>query len=132
MSDIFKKVQPGQRLQIPAETYNAFVDAVRDQRSRQHNLLRDVEDQFRQSTIIKVKNTSGDDLDRFGILAFEDPIVGPDDNLQQFKNQVNLHGVTPLDSCKRFCVLLEPLEKDAIGRGIVAGATPVKLNPTVA
>jgi hypothetical protein len=128
VGDVFKKVQRGQPLQIPAETYNAFVDAVRSHRSSQHDLLRDVDNQFRQSTIIKVKNTSGSDLDRFAVLAFADPIVGPTDNLQQFKNQVNLQAVVPADPSKRFCVLMEPLANNAIGRAVVAGATPVKID----
>jgi hypothetical protein len=50
-------------------------------------------------------------------------------NLQEFKNKVNFEGGTPDDpiAAGRFAVLLEPLDVNAIGRGIVAGVTPVKV-----
>jgi hypothetical protein len=38
MADAFKKVSPGQRLNIPAEAYNAFVDAARYARDRQADM----------------------------------------------------------------------------------------------
>ena len=59
MGDSHKKAQRNQRLQIPAEAYNAFMDTVRQSRSRQHSVEQDPGDEFRQSTIVKVKNASG-------------------------------------------------------------------------
>jgi len=38
MVDAFQKVSPGQRLNIPAKAYNAFVDAARFARDRQSDL----------------------------------------------------------------------------------------------
>jgi hypothetical protein len=63
------------------------------------------------------------------VLALSEPITGPAANLQEFKNKVNFEGGTPYDpiTAGRFAVLLEPLDVNAIGRGIVAGVTPVKL-----
>ena len=90
--DPLKKVQRGNRLEIPAEAYNAFIDAARQQRASQHDVLREAGAEFRQAGIIKVRNTSSDDLARFAVLALTEPIVTPSDKLQQFKNQVNLEG----------------------------------------
>ena len=74
MGDTFKKAQPGQRLQISAEAYNAFLDAARSHKSGRHDLLADFADQFRQASIIRVKNDAGGDLPRFSVLAYDEPI----------------------------------------------------------
>src|SRR5690606_8974852 len=69
-------------------------------------------------------------LDRYSVLALRDPIINPSDNLAEFKNQVAFAGDLPADPSRseRFAVLLEPLAEDAIGRGIVAGVTPVRVD----
>ena len=87
MVDALKKTQAGQTLEIPAEAYNAFIDAVRDVRGRRHDVAQDANEPFRQSGIVKVRNKSGADRDRFDVLMIDDPIIGPTDNLQQYKNQ---------------------------------------------
>jgi hypothetical protein len=125
-----RKVQRGSQLKIPSEAYNAFVDAALSDRAKRHDVRQDPGDEFRQSGIIKVKNESEEDLARYSVLELSEPIVDPEANLQQFKNQVSLRGVKPVDPTKRatFCVLLEPLQDGAIGRAIVAGVTPVQIN----
>ena len=57
------------------------------------------------------ESASGADQDRFAVLAVSDPIITPADNLQQFKNQVNLEGNKPTAEAKsqRWCVLVDPL-----------------------
>ncbi len=127
--DPLKKVQAGQRLQVPAEAFNAFLDASRYVRARQHNTESESGDEFRQTGIVKVRNVTGEDQVRYSVLALQDPIIGPADNLREFKNRVNFDGGVPDDPPRsgRYTVLLEPLAKDAIGRGIVAGVTPVRL-----
>lgn len=130
MGDIWKKARPGQRLEIPAAAYNAWVDAARAERNRQHDMAQDAGLENRQTSIAKVKNTSGSDLDRYAVLALGDPIITPTDNLQEFKNRPNFTAAVPTSpgKCKTYCILLEPLKNGAIGRGIVAGITPVKVN----
>jgi hypothetical protein len=132
--DPFKNVTPGQRLEIPAAAYNAFLEAARRTRGQLHETDRDDETQFRQTGIVKVKNATGEDLGRFAVVALNAPIISPGDNLQEFQNKVTFDGVKPVDPAKhaRFAILLEPLAVDTIGRGIVAGVTPVRLrvNPT--
>ncbi len=49
--DAFKKVQPGQRLEITAEAYNAFLDAAREHKQ----FGTEASQFFRQSGIVKVK-----------------------------------------------------------------------------
>ena len=127
--DPFKTVAAGQRLEVPATAYNAFLDAARQTRGRLHETEADAADEFRQTGIVRVRNNTGFALPRFGVLALSEPIVGPAANLQEFKNKVNFEGGTPYEpiAAGRFAVLLEPLDVNAIGRGIVAGVTPVKV-----
>jgi hypothetical protein len=127
--DPFKKALPGQRLVLPADAFNGFVDAANYVRARQHNTESDAADEFRQTGIVAVRNTTGFALPRFAVLALSEPIIGPQDNLGEFQTRVTFEGGTPYDpiAAGRFAVLLEPLDVNAIGRGIVAGVTPVKL-----
>jgi hypothetical protein len=128
--DPFKKVQRGERLRIPAETFNTFIDAAKDFRQRTQNRGQSSLANFADSGIVLVKNASGGDRDRYDILGIERPIFLPSENLLSFTNQLAVIGVTP-DEDKhvgRFIVLLEPLKNGLIGRGLISGVTPVRLN----
>ena len=69
MGDALKKVQAGQRMEIPAEAYNAFIDAVREERARRHSIQQEAGLEVRQTGIIKVRNQTGTDQDRYHIQA---------------------------------------------------------------
>ena len=126
--DPLKKVQAGERLEITAEAWNAFLDAVRWVRQQQHSRDQEAGAEFRQTGIVKVRNQSGADRERFDILGVADPIIQPADNAQEFKNRVALEGVVPtMEHRGRFLILLEPLKAGAIGRGIIAGVTLARL-----
>lgn len=131
--DPLKKVQAGERLEIPADAWNAFLDAVRWVRQQQHSRDQEAGAEFRQTGIVKVKNQSGADRERFDILGASAPIILPSENLQEFKNRVTLSGVVPTtDHLGEFLILLEPLKAGVIGRGIVAGVSLARLlvNPS--
>jgi hypothetical protein len=126
--DAFKKVQPGQRLEITAETFNTFLDAARA--AREHKQFGTEASQFfRQSGIAKVKNVSGYDQPRFGVLGLTEPIILPADNEMEFKRQVTFEGVVPAknDHRGKFAVLLEPIADGKIGLAVIAGVVPVRL-----
>ncbi|TXG97041.1 MAG: hypothetical protein E6R08_07975 [Nevskiaceae bacterium] len=130
MGDPFKKVQRGEPLRIPAETFNTFIDAAKDFRQRTQNRGQSSLANFADSGIVPVKNASGGDRDRYDVLGIERPIFLPSENLLSFTNQLAVIGVTP-DEDKhvgRFVVLLEPLKSGLIGRGLISGVTPVRLN----
>ncbi len=123
-----EKVRPGQRLHISAAAYNAFVDAVDFLHRHQHDLEQEGANLFRQSGIVKVKNSSGADQGRFAILGVAEPIILPADNVREFKRQVTFTGVVPGEAHKgQFVVLLEPLAQNRIGTGVLAGVVPVRL-----
>jgi hypothetical protein len=100
------------------------------ERARRQDIEQEPGDEFRQTGIIKVRTQTGVDQDRYSVLALRSPIVSPSDNLQEFKNRVNLDGVKAVDpaKCERFAILLDPLKAGGIGRGIVAGVVPVRVN----
>jgi len=129
MSDPMKKVQAGQPLAIPAEAYNAFIDAARDFQQRTRHVGQQATPGYRSAGIVLVKNESGADRLRFEVLGLGDPIILPDADEQQFKNVVAFRGEMPDETLHkgRFVILAEPLADGAIGRAYLAGVTAVRL-----
>lgn len=130
MSDPLKKVQPGQKLTIPAAAYNAFIDAAMAEKSRLHNVERWDIGSMLQPSVITIRNQTNQNQPRFAVLAIDQPIVTPAANLQQFKNRVAFSGsipTNPLDD-KRVVILAEPLAAGGIGQAVLTGATPVIVN----
>jgi len=133
MGDHLKKVQSGDPLVIPAQTFNAFVDAAFDYRRRQRGLGREGQSVFHQLGIIPVRNDTGEDLDRFAAVGIDAPIIGPDDNEDEFKNRATAIGVRPLvpDHRGRFAVMLEPVKTGKIAPACVSGVMPCRINVDV-
>ena len=130
MGDTFRKVQPGQRLTIPAEAYNAFVDVALAHRRKQRGQENDgAPEQPANGCIVLLKNDSGYDLDQFQIIGINGPIITPDENEIEFKSRVMLSGAMPsTEHVAQFAVLQEPLKSGSIGRAAVAGVTLVKVD----
>jgi len=126
--DNLRKVQSGQKLEIPAATFNSFVDAARDFQQRQRDKRSKPEPYFPDSGIILVANNSGADRDRFNVLGVAGPIISPEANLIEFKRRPTFRGVKPTAAHKcRFVVLLEPVKAGKIARAVIAGVTVVRL-----
>lgn len=129
MADPLEKVRPGAKLRIPAKAYNAFVDAARYVQQHQRGNQASATPAARSSGIITVKNASGGDVDRFGVLGIDQPIFTPDTALDAFQDRVALVGVTPQQQhFGRFVILMEPIRNGEIGRAWAGGVCPVKLN----
>ena len=127
--DTMKKVQPGDRLKIPAETFNTFIDTARAFRADQQNFGAEPRPELRDRDVVLVKNSSGEDRQRFDVLGIADALITPTDNLDEFQNRSPLTGVSPVISghVRRFVVLLEPVADGAIARAALAGIVPVRL-----
>ena len=93
MGDTLKKVQSGQKLKISASAYNAFVDAALDYQRTQRDAVSETRPLARQADLVLVRNDSGTDVGRFGVLAIRDSVFAPTD--AEFKNRVVFAGVTP-------------------------------------
>ncbi len=127
--DAMKKVQPGDRLKIPAETFNTFIDAARAFRADQQNFGAEARLELRDRDVVLVKNQSGTDRQRFDVLGIADALITPTNNLDEFQNRSPLTGVAPTiaEHVRRFVVLLEPVANGAIARAAIAGIVPVRL-----
>ena len=120
-----KRVTPGEVLpSIPVATYNAIVDLVNKSRSSDFAGGERAEFGGRKYSTITIRNGTGVDLDRWAVLQPVAPLVRPVDNEAGFFEVVALDGSDPESSTAPFCILLQPLAPDAIGLGVVAGATP--------
>lgn len=130
MGDNMKKVRSGDSLDIPAATFNTFIDSARDFLSRQSDMNRACSKDTRNSGIILVKNASGEDRARFEILGIKEPVISVSDNEEQFKNRIALTGELPTESdhAGKFVILLEPLKADSIGMAMAMGICQVKIN----
>jgi len=124
------RVQKGQPLRIKAADWNAAQDAAADLAARRNTFGRDWQATFKQTGIVRIRNDSGYDRDRFNVLGIDDTVIKPDENLEEFKNRIALIGVEPKDPdhVGRFAVLLEPIPAGAIGMGVVAGVTVVQVD----
>jgi hypothetical protein len=130
-----KKVQSGDKLKIPASTYNAFIDAA--QAVKDNNNFLSSTNKNSDSRKVLVQNNSGGNLDKFSILGIDSPYITPTENETDFQERITIVGVTPEDGSGgsgsddhrgRFIVLQEPIPNGKIGRGILAGETIVKIN----
>jgi len=131
MGDSFQKAKAGDPLRIPATAYNAFIDAARHAQGHEPDIGAGPPGAPRPAGTVTVKNDSGLNVVRFGVLGVTGLLYGPDDSLDGFKNRPVLLGDTPTaDHAGAFVVLLQPLTSGGIGLGVVAGVVIVKVNVT--
>lgn len=116
-----RHVNRGDAFAITASNYNAFVDAALDFQRRQRGPQ--PHQRRPDSDTILVRNETGAEIDRFSVLGLGDPLILPSDNLPAFQDRIAMVGVAPTDShTGKFCVLLEPLPDNGIGRACIDGS----------
>jgi len=131
MGDHLKKVQSGDPLAIPATTFNTLIDSARDHQAQKQRTAQGHQPSFPQPGIISVMNVTGAARDRFDIVGLAGPSITPTMNLDEFKNHPLFFGAMPSTLYRgRFAVLLEPLDSVAIGRALVSGVSPVRIDVT--
>jgi hypothetical protein len=132
MGDSMRKVRSGDPLDIPASTFNTFIDAARYFRERQAGSKRNGNREILQNGIVLVKNTNGADCERFHVLGINEPIILPSDNEDEFKNKVAFNVNTPNEDNHKgkFVILLEPIKNGAIGKAMCCGICTVKISVT--
>lgn len=123
------RVSPGQRIEsIPAAMFNGWQDAAEFTR-QQRVFAANVGSGSGEAGIVRIRNDSGSDVDRFGILGLAGIVFTPDDNADAFKTSPVLKGITPTAAeLERFVILQEPVSADQIGRGLLLGISAVEID----
>lgn len=115
---------------LRASTWNAFIDAANH--SHRH---RDVAPGKQASpnptpncTVI-VKNDSGADVPRFGVLGIDGPIFEPTGNAWGFTREPMLSGIEPAAGHRgAFLVAQEPIKDGMVGWAAIAGLTIARVD----
>lgn len=121
-----RKVTPGQKLRISADTWNTVVDAARDYQRRSLRQGAAQTADSRSTGIVQVKNASGQDCYQFEVLGLDvgTAVIDPADNEQEFRQRIVLAGVTPAaEHADSFGILQEPVKDGKIGRAMLVGVT---------
>jgi hypothetical protein len=129
---MLKKVTAGQRAEMPAATFNIFIDAAQDYLRRRQDQGGEARPGPREMGIVLVKNDSGADCDRFAVLGISGILYTPTENEEGFKNRPALVGDTPAapDHRGKFVILQEPVAAGNLGRACAGGVTPVQIAVT--
>ena len=131
MGDSLKKVQPGDKLRIPASTFNTFIDVARDHLANRQNATRQPGVVLPPpGVILLIRNDSGSDRSRFEVLGLDGPVFPPEDSSTDMSRGPVMSCVTPAtpDHEGAFVVLLEPIASGALGRAMIQGAVPVQVD----
>lgn len=128
--DALKKYPSGSKLEFQAKTFNTFVDAARQMRQRSiDNGAARARQALRHTGIVVIKNNSGADVERFGVLGVDRALFTPTENLDSFQNHVLLSGIRPAASVHagKFVIALEPIKSGKIGPAYIDGVCPARI-----
>jgi hypothetical protein len=138
-----KKVSTGDPLVIPANTYNAFIDAAADYqqrikpRQKLEHAMQSASGTFRgpgPGGVVWVRNDSPMDCWRYFILGIEDSVYEPQtimDTDGSFLDHVVFSAVFPVAQTHvawdKHVILLEPILAGKVGRAMIHGICQVRL-----
>ena len=132
--DHLQYVQPGQRFEFKARTFNSFVDAARDFLKRQQTIDREPIRKIESTGVFPVRNDTGADQDQFAVVGIDETIFSPTENSREFKNRISFKGIVPGEStfsCNghlgRFAILQEPARAGKLVPAVVSGVTVAKV-----
>lgn len=121
----FRKVQSGDRLRIPAITWNNILDVVR---SLQMNLAKIGAGQPTSSIdprlTVYVRNSTGVDLIKnYNVLRIVDTVYNHADKPNDSNRQIALDGFTPNSSDNAIVITQGPVNQDKLERACISGVT---------
>lgn len=130
MADPFAPVQPNQPVVFSATAWNAMLAAGKAYRANQLGSASDPLTTTRSSSLIRVLNDTGTNLEQGQIVGLEEPIFVPEEtSVEAFLREVTFLGVTPTtDHIGKFAVLMEPAPPDVVVRAWVAGVCMARVN----
>jgi len=131
MADPMRKVNPGDPLVIPAQTYNAMLDVIgRDARAA---FTQEVRPSSKMDNTIRVATAFYNPLEQYSVQVLQDTIVPSGVSLSERWDSVVFYVSPPNQYAgfhNRFVILAEPLKPGEIARAWVSGLCPVKVNVT--
>lgn len=134
MSDVFRSVTDGEPLRIPARRHNVWQEAAKAELTRQF-ARRAASPRVEMPYLVMVKNATGGDVARFGVMGVTTPLFGVDGGgaftvSNEYKNFFDLIGVLPDIGIHlgRFVVAAEPIADGKVGRCYSVGVCPVRLD----
>jgi len=131
MADAFRKVRSGQPLVIPAQAYNAFVDAALAERRREQSRGGGPLGDALPRGVVLVRNDSDQTIEPYHALAISGVLAEPgaDDQERTFHSRTPLTGeVASEDSnTMAFVVATQPISPGGLGRCVLTGITPAKV-----
>jgi hypothetical protein len=131
-----KKVQPGDKLRIPAATFNTMIDAADDFLRRRNSVTRKRPPQADTGPhSVLVRNDTGEDCPRFGILEpWTGLVFTPEDDPGLFLHTWAFKGRKPSDwqagAAQFLLITIEPIAAGKVGHAVIDGITPVRLDLT--
>lgn len=127
--DPFKILSTGDKLEIKRDWYNAVTRATEQSRRQRNGQDSGSVPTYDPEGLILVKNTSSDDVNRFGILGIDDILISDSANLSALQNGPALKGVTPAVASHigKFVIAAEPIKAGFIGRAFIFGYCPVQI-----
>ena len=116
---------------LTATNWNQLVDAAR-LAVKQVQTGGDVLEWTRQATIVRVRNDSGSDVSRFGVLGVKGGVaITPTDKLAEFQATPVLTTETlAATHAGKFVVAIEPIANGKIGRAVASGVVVCQVSVT--
>ena len=125
----FSPVQPGDPFRPQAMVWNEMLAVLNQNRKIPKATIPDREWDRASSVEILVKNTTGSDLTRFGIVGIDTPTITAPTSIEDWDGVRVFDGETPTAS-SFIAITQEPILNGYVGRAVVVGLTPVLVNIT--
>ena len=117
-----KKVKPGDSLNIPAATYNTFIDAAEDFKMRTGALKAGRQNRIPLNQTILIENNSDSDVDQFKPLGIDSSLFSLSDDVRKFADNLLLGCVAlTKEHAEKLVITAEPIKSGAIGRAYPTG-----------
>lgn len=123
-----KHVTAGEKFHFAAQTYNELTGLI--EKDRQNQLSTHASFSARGQQWVRVKNGSGVDVPRFGVLGIEGILFDPATTLPAFLERAVFCGQLPSETHQagRFLICAEPIRDGAIGRAWADGIVTVRMD----
>ena len=125
-----KKVKSGEKFQVKANTWNAFIDAAHYVKNQSANLKSNSNSFARNSVFVKVINDSGENWDIFTPLILTEPLKP----IENAEDALKFAGQIPVFKAETYAgnsgtigITQEVIEDGKIGKVMIAGISPVRL-----